>query len=174
MAGPMSEGGTAIDRQTGKMTGRHVLIWFLGFFVVVFTANGIMTYLAISTFSGLDVPDPYARGRSYGDEISAAAAQNKRAWNVGLSHRLATNGELELVVTAKDASGQSIAGLRVEALIRRPTRAVHDTNLRLREIGSGLYRESVRLPQSGQWLLEINAFRGQTRVYRTKHRIAIK
>ncbi len=174
MASPMSEGGTSIDRQAGKVTGRHVLIWFVGFFAVVFTVNGIMTYLAISTFSGLDVPDAYVRGRSYGDEIAAAAAQNKRAWNVDLSHRLAANGELELVVTAKDASGQSVAGLRVEALIKRPTRAAHDTNVRLREIGSGLYRESVQLPHSGQWLLEINAFRGPTRVYRTKDRITVK
>jgi len=174
MAGPMRKDAGTLGRRTTELTGRHVLIWVLGFFSVVFAVNGVMTYLAISTFSGLEVSDAYRRGRSYDAEIAAAAAQDARGWTVNLSHQAAADGEIELVMTAKDASGQSVVGLRVEALLKRPAQAALDFNLPLREVGSGTYRETVRLPKPGQWILELNAYRDQTRVYRTQNRVFIR
>ena len=35
--------------QVKPYTGKRILAWFIGFFLVVFTANGIMTYFALNT-----------------------------------------------------------------------------------------------------------------------------
>ena len=174
MAWPVREDAGAIAGRDGELTGRRVLIWFLGFFAVLFAVNGAMIYFAICTFSGLDVSDAYRRGRSYDAEITAAAAQNARAWTVDLSHQAAGEGGIELKMTAKDASGQSISGLRVEALFKRPTLAALDRGFPLREVQPGLYRQAVRLPRPGQWILELNAYRGQTRVYRRQDRVTVR
>ncbi|MBL4602812.1 MAG: FixH family protein, partial [Emcibacteraceae bacterium] len=40
-------------------TGKRILAWFVGFFLVVFLANGIMTYFALSTWTGLETENAY-------------------------------------------------------------------------------------------------------------------
>ena len=40
-----------------RITGRHVLFGMLAFFGVVFTANGVMMWMAARTFDGVDEPD---------------------------------------------------------------------------------------------------------------------
>jgi len=156
------------------LTGRHVLICLLGFFFVVVAVNGVLAYLALSTFDGYDVPDAYRKGRDHDREIAAAAAQAERGWRVTLSHEQAVGGWLDLKMTAKDALGHSVTGLRVEASFKRPTLAALDLAVPLREVRSGLYREAVQLPQPGQWILQLDAYRDGARLYRTQHRVLVK
>ena len=156
------------------LTGRHVLICFVVFFAVVIGVNGILAYYAVTTFDGADVANAYVSGRSYDRELAAAEAQKERGWQVALSHRMGGEDELNLRMKAMDAAGHSIGGLRVEAQFKRPTLASLDFQTSLPEIETGLYQDSVKLPQKGQWILEVSAYRDDVRVYRTLNRVIVK
>ena len=57
------------------LTGGKVLAILLGFFVVVFAANGVMIFDAISTFRGQTADHPYEVGLKFNLELAAVAAQ---------------------------------------------------------------------------------------------------
>ena len=68
---------TAISAKPG-LTGRKVLLLFIGFFSIVFLVNGVMIHLALKTFPGVEDQRPYERGLNYDREIAQARAQAER------------------------------------------------------------------------------------------------
>ena len=74
------------------VTGYTVLAWMVGFFAVIFAANGVFIYLAAGSFPGLEVSSAYKAGQEYNGEIAAAAAQSARGWNVSASAQRAGDG----------------------------------------------------------------------------------
>lgn len=157
-----------------ELTGRHVLYMVLGFFGAVFAANAIFIYFALSTFSGLDVENPYEKGRAYNAEIAAARAQAERGWTVDVTHGRTPGGGLKLKVAPKDKSGAIVTGLAFSATLKRPTQASADQTAMLRETEAGVYVGALNVPLKGQWLLELVAYRDRERVYLSRNRILLK
>ena len=50
-----------------ELTGRHVLLWIVGFFAVIFAVNGILVRAATSTFGGLETQSSYKAGLMFED-----------------------------------------------------------------------------------------------------------
>lgn len=170
MSGPQTAGG---QQMRGEIKGKHVLAAMLGFFGIILVVNGIFTYFALSTFTGLSKDDAYRRGRAYNQTIEAAARQQALGWNVQAEHRFTADGAFELIVRPRDKNGAPLTGLRIEAYMARPTQADLDRSISVTETEAGLYRGTVDLPSKGQWDLELRASRGPGTDFVSQNRIVV-
>lgn len=170
MSGPHVARG---EKMIGEIKGKHVLLAMLSFFGVILVVNGVFTYFALSTFTGLSTDDAYRRGRAYNQTIEAAAAQKELGWSVQVAHRITADGAFELSIRPRGKDGALLTGLRIDAHMARPTQADLDRTISVREIEAGLYRGSVELPSKGQWDLELRAGRGSRTDFISRNRIEI-
>lgn len=165
--------GTRVSGMT--LTGRHVLIAFLGFFGVIFAVNGVFLYYAIGSYTGVVANEPYRKGLEYNRRIADDARQAALGWTRALT--LTRAGELKFAL--KDAAGEPITGLIIEAQVGRPSTNVEDATVRLIEGAPGVYQSNLGAMAAGAWLVSAEAVRrreGQSDevVYRVKERIWLK
>ncbi len=139
----------------GPLTGRHVLIGILTFFGVIFAVNGVMTYFALSTFSGLAVDDAYRKGLRYNQQIAAADAQTAKGWQGELIYR---DGSGILSLTLVDKAELPLRNLRVEGVLGRPASAQEDRAIAFVQTGPGVYEATVGLLSGGQWSARLSAY----------------
>ena len=59
-------------QKTRELTGKHVLLWFLGFFALIFAVNGVLVKAATSTFGGVETSSSYKAGLMFKEDIAAA------------------------------------------------------------------------------------------------------
>lgn len=133
--------------------GKKVLLAFLAFFGVVFTADGIMIYLGATSQDGLVEENYYQKGITYNDVIQAKKRQAELGWDFALNPPTKT-GAHPLEVKLTDGEGKPLSGLQVAASLRRPAQAGYDQALTLVEVSPGTYRADVSLPLQGLWDLK--------------------
>lgn len=136
-----------------QLKGRHVLMVFAGFFLVVFAVNGVFLYSAISTYTGIVSVEPYRKGLQYNERIAADEAQTARGWHETLE--LARDGQMTLRMTNR--LGAPVEGLRVIGTIGRPSTAQHDVKFAFDEIKPGIYTIRIAPPGSGAWIVSLEA-----------------
>jgi nitrogen fixation protein FixH len=139
---------------TGVLSGRHVLIWLLGFFAVVMAANGAFVFFALRTHPGIESEDAYRKGLTFNRTIAAAERQNALGWKGAATYAGGT-----LRATIADAAGRPVTGLVAEVLFRRPVAEGNDVAAALTERAEGVYAAAVTLPLKGQWDVVIEARR---------------
>jgi len=163
---------THTPRRNGEITGKTVLICFVGFFGIVATVNAIMIRAAVTTFAGTETPSAYKAGLGYKNEESAAAAQAKLDWQVDgrISH---ASGEMILTVDVRDQSKSPVYGISVAARLAHPLNARLDRAVELARMTDGSFRGAAEAA-AGQWTLTIDVTRDGERVYRTKSRVVLK
>lgn len=140
-------------RPVKPLTGRKVLVWFLGFFLIVFGANFTMSWFAITTFSGVETKDAYVKGRDFNTEIARAEAQKALGWSVAVETQNLSKNEVFLVLTIKNAEGSPLEAMEIEGLL---VRAVHDgidQKVAFAPLGDGKYAGASQLPLQGKWQL---------------------
>ena len=162
--------------QRRPWTGRHVLLAFIAFFAVVFVADGIMIYKAVTTFGGLDTSDAYRKGLSYNERIEAAKAQAERGWQDKLDYVAETN---RLRISLLDASGNGVSGLSLTAQLQRPATDRFDREVPLAQTGPGVYEAAVPELAAGWWTVELQAHKsgssqGDDALYESRRRLWIK
>jgi nitrogen fixation protein FixH len=157
----------------GTLNGRHVLLTFIGFFLIVFAVNGIMVYKAESTFAGLDTDDPYRKGLDYNERIAVAAAQSRLGWRDQTDYVPATR---HLRVTLTDKAGGAVSGLAVTAELERPATSRFDQKLPLTQTGPGIYEADVSGLDAGTWTVDVRARNGEddAALYEARRRLWIK
>lgn len=143
----------------GKLTGRRVLMGFVAFFVVVFGANGLMVYKAMSTFDGVETEGAYQKGRAYNHVLERMEAQKALGWTAEIeTATLPGSGQhTTLNTTFTDAAGMPIRGLVVHGTFRRPVTQGEDRRLALVETAPGTYGAVFDLAHAGNWLVRISA-----------------
>src|ERR1041384_6344729 len=110
----------ADDNKTPRpLTGRTVLICLIGFFAVVFIANGIMIRAAVSTFGGVETASSYQAGLAFARESAAAHAQDELHWRVSAQVRRAADATL-VEIDARDSAGRPLARLNATARLAHP------------------------------------------------------
>jgi len=169
MTSPSAE---SANQPARKFTGRKALLWLVGFFLVVFTANGVMAYVALGTWGGLDTRDAYRKGIHYNDQIAAAEAQKRSGWTVRLRHRPATlrGDRIDVAVSWPD---RDLPPAAVAALISRPVTNVHDRKIILTKSAENIYTAPVELPEAGQWNVTILVSRPDGPIYQHRQKIFI-
>jgi nitrogen fixation protein FixH len=132
-----------------------MVVLMLGVVVV----NGVMIFLAQSTFSGLDTTKAYQEGIEYNAILKEAAASAALAWTAKTNVTPAAGGR-HLSVTITDKAGQPVQGLSVDAHLVRPVSTAFDQRLTLHSEGAGIYGSDVVLPAEGSWELRLSALDG--------------
>lgn len=140
------------------LTGKGVLAWFLGFFALVFVANGAFVYFAHSSWTGLDRKDAYREGLAYNQTLAAAKAQKELGWVSELELEKREGGTYRMTATFADGEDAAIFGLEVVVRIRRPATDAFDRTAMLESIGEGRYAADIALPEPGQWDVEVEAY----------------
>ena len=145
------------DRPVRRLTGRQVLFWIVGFFAVVFIANGFIVYFATDSWTGLETEDAYRKGLDYNNQIRAAQDQRALGWVADLSLQPGDNELYRLTAEFTDAEDAPVFDLEVSATLKRPVQDRLDQTVMLESLGSGTYGEDVTLPASGQWDVVVEA-----------------
>jgi len=157
-----------------KLTGWHVLAVFVLFFGVVFAVNGVMTYVALTTFSGIETPNAYQEGRDYNETLAAAAAQKALGWSITLDERFepAGNGAGVVVsILAEDAAGLPLAGYPGSVTFWRPVVQGDDVVAPLTETAPGRYEARADLPARGHWEMRVALNAGLETPYYLEKRV---
>ena len=160
-------------RRRPGLQGRHVLGIFLAFFAAVFLVNGAMIYSALSTHTGLVANEPYRKGLHYNERIAADERQARLGWTDMVE--VGRDGRLRVVLA--DGGGRPVAGLKLEAVVGRPSTNRHDVRLALAETAPGRYEAQAAPLAEGAWLvaLEARAERNAADpVYRARRRLWLK
>ncbi|TNE34842.1 MAG: hypothetical protein EP348_10145 [Alphaproteobacteria bacterium] len=161
---------------TGKvLTGKHVLLILCAFFGVMFAVNGAFVYFALGSFSGLSDDAPYNHGIHYNQEFAHHQRMEARQWQPVLKF-VETNDHRagELVLSLKDADGNLLTELDVNATLRRPVVAKNDMTLHFKYDGEK-YKADIPLDGKGQWdaVVLVNGG-GYDEPYRLDKRIWVK
>lgn len=169
--------GVAIVEDTGKQrrwTGWHTLATLVGFFGVIFTVNGIMTYIALSTFSGIETPNAYQFGRDYNQTLEAAAAQQALGWQVGFDEVFAPTPEganARVTISVRDTNDMPLTGLSGALTFWRPVARGDDVEAQLVETAPGIYSTSAALSARGHWEMRLLFARNGADPYYLEKRI---
>ena len=101
-----------------QITGRHVLIGFVGAFSVIIGVNLVLAYSAVRTFPGLEVKNSYVASQEFNER---KAAQEGLGWTVVADH---AGGLLMLQIT--DVAGNPVEVAQLEATVGRATHVQDD------------------------------------------------
>lgn len=153
-------------------TGKRILIWFIGFFAVVFAANGIMAYFALKTWTGLATEDSYVKGLNYNDEVESAEIQAKSGWVVSITGKPeTTNSRFEISIRRPE---ESLPPTKVIATFIRAVQEGYDQEVILTHQGNGLYGAPVNLPLPGQWSVLVVVNSQNNFIYKLSDWIIVK
>lgn len=142
---------------------------FVAVFAVVAAVNGVMIWLAASTFTGLEADRPFERGQRYNALMAEEASG--RDWSVDVAFDPRAGGRQGILrVDAARADRAPLTGLAVIAELRRPGLPAQDRTLTLAPTAPGRYETELALPLAGQWEARITA-RGTDALTRRRVRL---
>ena len=131
-----------------EITGKHVLLGFVGAFTVIVGVNVYMAYSAVSTFPGLEVENGYIASQTFNER---KAEQESLGWHVTAEE---DHGTLHLGFA--DKAGQPVHPARIEATVGRPTEDFEDKVPEFTYNGR-TYEAPMQLGQ-GKWILRLKAY----------------
>ena len=101
-----------------EVTGRMVLMGPLGFFGIVFAANGALVFFALESWPGLGTDRAYEEGVAYNRTLEAAREQSGRGWVSALAYE---GGAVR--VRLAGPGGAPVTGLDARITFCRPVGA---------------------------------------------------
>ena len=144
--------------------------WLIAaFFGIVVLANGVMVYLAMSSFTGLQTEGPYNRGLAYNRVLEAERAERSLGWRVTVEFGPTGDRRGHIVVHARDAAGAPLDDAVVTARLVRPTQTGYDMQVTLAARNGGIYAADVELPLPGLWEIQTQIVH-RSDVYRSAQR----
>lgn len=156
-----------------ELTGRHILYMLFAFFGVIFAANIILVYKAVSTFNGAEA-NAYSQGLHYNQRIAFQNRQNELHW----SHKVAFGDNDVVRIIFTDKANAPVSGLILTGDIGRPASSRFTQQLEFSEAEPGIYVASPKALEHGNWVVSVNASKGQEQsgkpIYRLKERICLK
>lgn len=153
------------------LSGWHVLGAMLTFFAVIIVADATMIYKAISTFGGVDNANAYRDGLAYNQRIESETRQAALGWNETVE---VLSDPARLRISLRDAGGEPLASIRMEATLSRPATITSDTQVRLAEVSPGLFEAAIgERVEPGTWIATVRAFRSDMNdsVYQVRRRL---
>ena len=163
----------AKQKQARILTGRHVLLWLVAFFGIVFAVNGVLVRAAISTFGGVETLSSYRAGLQFEQEVGLVARQDALHWQVTGKLARDSAGVAVLDVTARDAQGAPLSGLTADARLAHPADDRLDRVIAVRSVAGGVFHGAAQA-QPGQWELIVDLYRGDQRVFRSRSRVSLR
>ena len=156
-----------------RLTGRHVLFGMIAFFGVVIAVNGVFTWFALDSWTGLAETHSYQKGLAYNDELAAAERQKALGWRSDVRLDGATDART-VTIEMRDAGGAPLTGLAVGLRLLRPTHEGLDREVAAAEQAPGIYTAEIDLPEAGRWNVRLDVVAGNGRSYRMTHEVFVK
>ena len=163
----------AKQKRVRILTGRHVLLWLVAFFGIVFAVNGVLVRAAISTFGGVETLSSYRAGLQFEQEVGLVQRQDALHWQVTGKLARDSAGVAVLDVTARDAQGAPLSGLTADARLAHPADDRLDRVIAVRSVAGGVFHGAAEA-QPGQWELIVDLYRGDQRVFRSRSRVSLR
>lgn len=148
-----------VEAKAGKLTGKHVLLYFILFFGVIFTVNAIFLTYAARSFPGEQVPKSYYQGVNYNAVLEDRKRQDALGWTIEMGLVETPSGEPRLETRWLDQQEAGVTSLRVEAHFRRPASDLGSFKEVLNADGPGFYTIEISDLQPGVWDIELTALR---------------
>ena len=156
-----------------RLTGMHVLAMLVAFFGIVAAVNVVMIRFALKTHSGEVTAHPYEKGLAYNAAIREAREQEARGWKVDGQVTRGPDGKALIEVSARDAAGAALTGLKVHGLLAAPADVKRDRPIELVEAAPGVYRGEAAA-QDGAWDFELTAARDGKTLFQSHNRINLR
>jgi len=141
---------------TRTLTGRGVLMWFLGFFGLIFVTNAYFITVAIQTFRGEDEQRPYLQGAAYNDTLSQRAWQRQLGWTASIAAARDEAGTVRVTIALFDAAEIPQSGVVLRGDLRHPADENRDRRLVFHPSGAGLYQAEVPDVGRGYWDVKVS------------------
>jgi nitrogen fixation protein FixH len=154
--------------QPREFTGKHMLATMVAFFGVVIAVNLVMARFAITTWSGLVVPNTYVASQ----EFNAKAAEARAIAALGYHINIDSNVK-GLAITFTDADGKLALADSMIAELRRPVGEHQDREMVLTRDSDGIYRGAGELLE-GEWIATVVATRNGQTLYKRGKRFHVK
>ena len=113
---------------TRPFTGWHMAAITISFFAVIIAVNLTMACLRQTSWTGLVVENSYVASQSFNRDAEIARQQQALGWQMNLSVKRSRRKNLIL-----DRENLPMAGLRIRAVLQRPTDEAGDQVLKLQE-----------------------------------------
>ncbi|MFT3809869.1 MAG: FixH family protein [Micropepsaceae bacterium] len=155
---------------TRTLTGRHVLLIFLAFFLTVTGVNVLMVTFAVKTFSGEDTATPYVKGLAYNETIAREEREARSGYAVAIAGARDSDGRVEVTIDVTQ-SGAPAAGIAATGRLRHPTNAHLDRDLPLAPAADGRFAATLETLSPGQWDIEVTLTRDGAEVYQARSRL---
>lgn len=154
--------------QPKEFTGKHMLGAMVAFFGVIITVNLIMARFAITTWSGLVVPNTYVASQ----EFNGKAAQSREIAALGYQLEFDSGADgLSIIFT--DRSGAPALADSMITELRRPVGTHQDRELTMARGSDGIYRAPGQLAE-GEWIATVTATRAGETLYKRGRRFHVR
>tara|TARA_R110002020_G_scaffold47651_5_gene135586 strand:- start:3201 stop:3710 length:510 start_codon:yes stop_codon:yes gene_type:complete len=154
--------------QPKEFTGKHMLFTMVAFFGVIITVNLVMARFAITTWSGLVVPNTYVASQ----EFNAKAAESRAVAALGYQVKLTPDAS-GLAIDFIDSAGKPALADSMIAELRRPVGEHQDREMVLTRGADGVYRAAGELAE-GEWIATVTATRGGQTLYKRGRRFHVQ
>ncbi|MQP67586.1 hypothetical protein GE253_19860 [Niveispirillum sp. SYP-B3756] len=144
---------------------RWIPFAFVGFFLLLFSVQGVFVSIAVKTFPGLVTDQPYATGIGYNEVLKEQAAEAALGWQV--QTRFEPTGPLagRLTLQVTDANGEPVEA-HIVAQAERMTKFPQIVELATETTSRGEAVLPVKLPLAGRWFVRLTVNRGSDHVAR--------
>ncbi len=154
--------------QPKEFTGKHMLFSMVAFFGVIVTVNLIMARFAVTTWSGLVVPNTYVASQQF----NGKAAESRAIDALGYQVKLTPNAE-GLEIDFIDSEGKPALADSMIADLRRPVSEEQDREMVLERGSDGVYRGEGELLE-GEWIATVTATRDGQTLYKRGRRFHVR
>ncbi|MCY0095738.1 FixH family protein [Hoeflea ulvae] len=154
--------------QPKEFTGRHMLFTMVAFFGVIITVNLIMARFAVTTWSGLVVPNTYVASQQF----NAKAAESRDI--AALGYQLEFGSDVDgLSIRFSDRRGEPALADSMVVALRRPVGTDQDRELVMVRGSDGIYRAEGQLAQ-GEWIATVTASNNGQTLYKRGRRFHVR
>lgn len=154
--------------QPTEFTGKHMLGAMVAFFGVIITVNMIMARFAVTTWSGLVVPNTYVASQQFNGKAAESRAIAALGYKIVLS-----SGADGLSIKLTDPDGAAAVADSLVAELRRPVGTHQDRQMQLIRGSDGVYRGAGELAE-GEWIATVTATSGGQTIYKRGHRFHVR
>lgn len=148
-----------------RPSDKYIPWYIVAFFVFLTVLFGWFVYIAEHTYTGVVTDEAYEKGLAYNAVIAAADAQEKMGWGSSLSYK-----DKRITFSLHDKQGKPVTGATVTMWFYRPVHDGKDSEVGMKEQGTGVYAAQQLPSQPGLWEIRVLAVKGEDR-YQTSKRM---
>ena len=153
---------------TRTFTGWHMAATTISFFAIIIAVNLTLAVFANTSWTGLVVENSYVASQTFNRDAAEARLQQAAGWQM----KLTVKRDFARI-SILDRDNQPLTGLKIRAILQRPTDEAGDQNLKLQDAGAGIYLAKGPIGH-GVWIADITAEGSDHKPVRFVQRILVE